>query len=195
MVTAKTQCNPMNAEEYFEDHLCVGDYYQEGQRVSGEWFGLAAERLGLAGKVRVDEFLRLCENKHPSTGQTLTARLNTTRTEDGKRVANRRSFYDFTFSPPKSVSIAAFLGKDERIFEVHDRAVRAALREFEAFAAARIRAGGAEKDRMTGNFASALFTHDTSRALDPHLHTHCIVFNATFDPPPLMEICRNRSTS
>ncbi len=35
---------------------------------------------------------------------------------------------------------------------------------------------------MTGNFAAALFTHDTSRALDPHLHTHCIVFNATFDP-------------
>ena len=34
----------------------------------------------------------------------------------------------------------------------------------------------------TGNFAAALFTHDTSRALDPHLHTHCIVFNATFDP-------------
>jgi hypothetical protein len=27
-----------------------------------------------------------------------------------------------------------------------------------------------------------LFTHDTSRALDPHLHTHCVVFNATFDP-------------
>ncbi len=26
-----------------------------------------------------------------------------------------------------------------------------------------------------------MFTHDTSRALDPHLHTHCIVFNATFD--------------
>ena len=34
---------------------------------------------------------------------------------------------------------------------------------------------------MTGNFAAALFTHDTSRTLDPHLHTHCIVFNATFD--------------
>jgi conjugative relaxase-like TrwC/TraI family protein len=27
-----------------------------------------------------------------------------------------------------------------------------------------------------------LHAHDTSRALDPHLHTHCIVFNATFDP-------------
>src|SRR5439155_364174 len=41
--------------------------------------------------------------------------------------------------------------------------------------------GWAQNDRLTGNFVSALFTHDTSRALDPHLHTHCIVFNATFD--------------
>jgi conjugative relaxase-like TrwC/TraI family protein len=35
---------------------------------------------------------------------------------------------------------------------------------------------------LTGNVAAALFTHDTSRSLDPHLHTHCVVFNATFDP-------------
>jgi conjugative relaxase-like TrwC/TraI family protein len=182
MVTAKTQCNPMNAEEYFEEHLSVGDYYKEGQRVSGEWVGLGAERLGLSGKVRADDFLRLCENQNPSTGETLTPRLNSTRIEDGRNAANRRIFYDFTFSPPKSVSIAGFLGKDERIPEAHRRAVRSALREFEAFAATRVRIGGAEKDRLTGNFVSALFTHDTSRALDPHVHTHCIIFNATFDP-------------
>ena len=60
--------------------------------------------------------------------------------------------------------------------------MRSALHEFEAFAATRVRTVSAESDRLTGNFAAALFTHDTSRALDPHLHTHCIVFNATFDP-------------
>jgi conjugative relaxase-like TrwC/TraI family protein len=181
VVTAKTQYNLKNAREYFEEHLCVGDYYDEGQRVSGEWFGSGAERLGLAGKVRADDFLRLCENQNPSTGETLTQRLNTTRTEDGRSAANRRIFFDFTFSPPKSVSIAGFLGKDERVLEAHARAVRSALREFESFAATRIRTGGVQSDRLTGNFAAALFTHDTSRALDPHLHTHCIVFNATFD--------------
>ena len=181
MVTAKTQYNLKNAEEYFEEHLAVGDYYDEGHRVAGEWFGLGAQRLGLVGKVHAEDFLRLCENQHPSSGETLTQRLNTTRTVGGENAPNRRIFFDFTFSPPKSVSIAGFLGKDERILEAHNRAVRLALREFEAFTAARVRVGGAQSDRLTGNFAAALFTHDTSRTLDPHLHTHCIVFNATFD--------------
>ena len=181
MVTAKTQYNLANAREYFEEHLCVGDYYDEGQRVSGEWQGIGAARLGLAGKVRADDFLRLCENQHPVTGETLTQRLNGTRSEDGGTAANRRIFYDFTFSPPKSVSLAGFLGGEARILEAHARAVKSALREFEAFASTRIRTGGSQNDRRTGNFAAALFTHDTSRALDPHLHTHCIVINATFD--------------
>jgi len=46
-------------------------------------------------------FLRMCENQNPATGETLTQRLNTTRTEGGENTANRRIFYDFTFSPPK----------------------------------------------------------------------------------------------
>jgi conjugative relaxase-like TrwC/TraI family protein len=181
MVTAKTQYSLKNAKGYFEEHLCVGDYYDEGHRVSGEWHGAGAELLGLSGKVRADEFLRLCDNQDPSTGGKLTQRIKTTRQDGDHTVAHRRIFYDFTFSPPKSVSLAAFVGNDERIVEAHGRAVRLAIHEFESFAATRVRRKGAEIDRITGNFAAALFTHDTSRALDPHLHTHCIVFNATFD--------------
>ncbi len=141
MVTAKTQYNLKIAEEYFEEHLAVGDYYGEGQRIAGEWIRLGAERLGLARKVRTEDFLRLRENQHPSSGETLTQRLNTTRAESGDNTANRRIFFDFTFSPPKSVSIAGFLGKDERILEAHNRAVRLALREFEAFTATPVRVG------------------------------------------------------
>ncbi len=143
--------------------------------------GLGAARLGLSGKVRAEDFLRLCENQHPDTGETLTQRLNTTRTEGEQNAANRRIFYDFIFSPPKSVSVATFLGEDQRILQSHARAVRSALKEFERFAATRVRVGGARNERLTGNFVGAQFTHDTSRALDPHLHTHCIVFNATLD--------------
>jgi len=150
--------------------------------VAGQWFGAGADQLGLSGKIRADDFLRLCENQHPVTGQTLTQRLNTVRMEKGESAVNRRVFYDFTFSPPKSVSIAALAMADERIVEAHERAVRSALREFETFTTTRVRVGGAHGDRSTGNFVAALFTHDTSRALDPHLHTHCVVFNATFDP-------------
>ena len=182
MVTAKTQYSLRNAQEYFEEHLAVGDYYDEGQRVSGEWWGTGAERLGLSGKVRANDFLGLCENQHPATGETLTQRVNDRRVEGEGTVANRRVFYDFTISPPKSVSLAASLGSDERIFAAHECAVRSALAEFEAFAATRVRVRGEQSDRLTGNFVAALFTHETSRALDPHLHTHCIVFNATYDP-------------
>ena len=42
------------------------------------------------------------------------------------------------------------------------------MREIEAFATTRIRIGGENGDRFTGNVAAALLTHDTSRALDPH---------------------------
>ncbi|HEX5398701.1 MAG TPA: MobF family relaxase [Verrucomicrobiae bacterium] len=182
VVTAKTQYNLTNAKEYFEEHLCVGDYYDEGQRVAGEWVGLGAERLGLSGKVRADDFLNLVGNQNPASGETLTQRLKTTRAEAGASAVNRRIFYDFTFSPPKSVSIAALVSADERILDAHSRAVKSALKEFEAFAATRVRIDGAQSDRLTKNVVTALFTHDTSRALDPHLHTHSIVFNATFDP-------------
>jgi len=160
----------------------VGEYYNEGQRVTGQWFGLGAERLGLTSQVGAEAFLRLCENRHPASGETLTQRLNTTRKDEASdKSANRRIFYDFTVSPPKSVSVAALVGADNRILEAHAQAVRLAMKEFEAFATTRVRIGKADYDRATGNFVAATFTHDTSRALDPHLHTHCVIFNATFD--------------
>ncbi len=90
-------------------------------------------------------------------------------------------FYDFTISPPKDVSILALVGADERIAGAHDRAIRAAVVELEHFAATRVRSAGSFKDRRTGNFIGAVFRHETSRALDPHLHSHCILFNATHD--------------
>src|SRR5947209_1197247 len=74
MVTAKTQYSLANAQTYFEEHLAVGDYYEQGQTVAGEWFGEGAVKLALTGKVRSEEFLALCENRHPTDGTTLTQR-------------------------------------------------------------------------------------------------------------------------
>jgi len=181
VVTAKTQYSLNNAKSYFTEHLAVGDYYQEGQKVTGEWFGLGAQSLGLNGKIREADFLALCENQNPQSGDCLTQRTNSVREQDGGTTANRRIFYDFTFSPPKSVSLLALVADDKRIIEAHNRAIQTALAEFESFAATRVRKSKADNSRFTRNVISGLFTHDTSRALDPHLHTHCIVFNATFD--------------
>lgn len=171
VLTAKAQYSLNNAEKYFKEHLSAGDYYAPGKHVLGEWFGAGAGQLGLRGKVEMDDFVRLCRNKVPGTDERLTQRFN----------KNRRVFYDFTLSPPKSVSIIALVTGNRRIEEAHERASFSALRELERFAAARVRQNGASTHRNTGNIVSAVFRHDTSRALDPHLHCHCIVFNATYD--------------
>ncbi|MBU6401195.1 MAG: relaxase domain-containing protein [Verrucomicrobia bacterium] len=187
MLTAKAQYSLANAKQYFDEHLRVGDYYAQGQQVLGQWHGQGGEMLELTGITQAEQFLRLCENLHPQTGERLTLRQKTTRTDTGPdgqehERANRRLFYDFRFSPPKSVSIAALVADDRRIVEAHERAVAAALDQLQAFAATRVRKSGQCADRLTGNLVTAVFRHETSRALDPHLHSHCIVFNATFDP-------------
>lgn len=177
----KTQTNLVNAETYFDEHLRVGDYYSQNDQTLGQWRGLGAQKLGLRDTIQRDDFLQLCQNLNPATGERLTQRHKTTRNDSGHEVANRRIFYDFTFSPPKSVSLLALVANDQRLIEAHDRAIISALTELEQFAATRVHEAGQISDRLTGNIVAATFRHDTSRALDPHLHTHCILFNATFD--------------
>lgn len=181
MIQTKIQFNLANAKRYFREHLGAGDYYSQGRQVAGEWLGLGAEKLSLHGKVGESAFLALCEGKHPESGQRLGQRLNDVRREAGKLAPNRRVFFDFTIAPPKSVSVVA-LFQDERIVELHNRAVRAAMVELEKGAETRVRKGGKNGERVTGNLVAACFRHDTSRELDPHLHTHCVVLNATHDP-------------
>ena len=186
MLTMKAQTSLRNAESYFREHLGVGDYYMEGRSVSGQWFGEGAKELKLSGVTTEKDFLNLCHNIHPQTEEQLTPRTNTKRNTVDKNgnvreSANRRVFYDFTLSPPKSVSIAALVGNDKRIIEAHDEAVTVAMRHLQTYAATRVRKQNQYSQRATGNVVGAVFRHDTSRALDPHLHSHCILFNATWD--------------
>ena len=180
MLTLKPQLNLKNARGYFREHLAVGDYYTAEHVVAGEWRGAAATMLGLKGVVTEDAFLKLCDGLNPNTDKWLTARRKTHRRDGDSTVSNRRVFYDFTISPPKSVSVVA-LYQDARIVAVHDAAARVMLDAMEKFAETRVRRGGANTERVTGGVVGALFRHDTSRELDPHLHTHCILFNATYD--------------
>jgi conjugative relaxase-like TrwC/TraI family protein len=174
MFTGVPQKHRQTAETYFDEHLSHNDYYTQGQTQHGQWIGLGAERLGLkpGDVVTRDEFLRLCDNQHPLTGERLTP----------QHFRDRRIYFDFVCSPPKSVSILAVTMNDPLIIEAHQEASLVALRELESFAATRIRKGGIENsDRVTGNLVGAAFLHTTSRALDPQLHTHFVLFNCTWD--------------
>ncbi len=75
----------------------------------------------------------------------------------------------------------ATLGGDKRLLQAHEEAVNEALQELEANAATRVRRGGVQDDRVTGNLVIAVYPHDTSRELDPQLHTHAVAANLTYD--------------
>ncbi len=91
---------------------------------------------------------------------------------------DRRAGLDATFSAPKSVSIAALVGGDKSLIESHNNAVDYALSYLEKNCAAYLK-GERRVRELSGNILSAKFRHGTSRAGDPQLHTHCVIFNMT----------------
>lgn len=167
---------------YASNHLEHRDYYAEGERVVGQWQGRGAELLGLAGNVKSEDFEALREGRDPKTGEFLRQRKSADRiASDGTTQSRARNLYDFTISAPKSVSIMAILGDDNRLLEAHEKAVCEALGELEVYAATRVRREGANEDRTTGNLVLAVYHHDASRELDPQLHTHAVASNLSFD--------------
>ena len=167
---------------YSSRHLEHSDYYAEGERVTGVWQGRGAALLGLSGAVKTEDFEALRQGLDPRTKVFFRVRHSADRTAvDGTKLAQGRSLYDFTISAPKSVSVLAILGGDARLIEAHRTAVAEALEEAETLAASRVRQAGANEDRPTANLALAVYHHDTSRELDPQLHTHAVAANLTFD--------------
>jgi conjugative relaxase-like TrwC/TraI family protein len=167
---------------YSSRHLENNDYYAEGERVVGQWRGRGAELLGLSGGVKTEEFEAVRQGLDPKTNEFLRLRLSADRlAADGTKLAQGRSLYDFTFSAPKSVSVMASVGSDDRLSAAHETAAAEALREMERHAAGRVRQNGADDDRTTGNLVLAVYHHDTSRELDPQLHTHAVGANLTYD--------------
>ena len=167
---------------YAQRHLEHSDYYDEHRRVQGEWNGRGAELLGLGGNVTPEQFEAIREGLNPETGEFLRPRHSADRAkENGSEQSKGRSLYDLTFSPPKSISIQALVGGDDRLVAAHDKAVREALAEAESHSATRVRLNGANENRATGNWIVAAYRHDTSRELDPQLHTHAVAANLTYD--------------
>jgi len=164
-----------NAKEYFAQSLKREDYYSEGREVSGDWNGMAAEKVGLSGAVTQADFDSLCDNKIPGTDERLTQRNK----------SNRTVGYDFNFHCPKSVSVAYEFTQDERILAAFKSSVNQTMREIESEIKTRVRKNGANENRQTGNMVWAEFVHFTARPVngipDPHLHAHCYTFNTTWD--------------
>ena len=143
-------------------------------REASAWAGKGAEELGLKGPVDPDAFKAVLEGKVPDgSGAELGKRG-----KDGEIL--HRPGRDLTFSAPKSVSLAALVGGDRRIVEAHDRAVKATLAWVEKNAAeTRMKDPATGRMGRVGNqkMVAATFRHDTSRNLDPQLHTHAVLAN------------------
>ncbi len=182
-------------EAYYEQQVASGlDDYLAGRGESpGLWVGSGAEALGLDGVVGDGELGVLLGGLSPADGarlrapapaRTITVRELDVATgvwrDEPKTLAPVAGF-DLVFSCPKSVSLLHALTDDEgvrrTISEAHEAAWRAAIGYLEREACVVRRGRGGAIREHGGGFVAAAFRHRTSRAQDPHLHTHVIVAN------------------
>jgi len=187
MLTISKPLSASQARIYHEREFASEkqNYWSRDQQGHSEWQGTLAEQWKLAGSVEAEHFARLSEGQHPHTAEQLV-RHQVSRTYEGKfgkevTSAEHRAGWDATFSAPKSVSLTALVGGDERVREAHRESVRTALRELERYTQARI--GNVHAPETTGKFVAATFEHDTARPVNgyaaPQLHTHAVIFNVT----------------
>jgi conjugative relaxase-like TrwC/TraI family protein len=187
MLTISKPLSATQAQTYHRKEFTAKEqnYWSQRGEIAGEWQGRLAENFGLAGKVSADEFARLSQGQHPQTGEQLVRQRASYEYTDagGKAVKTmeHRAGWDATFSAPKSVSLTALVGGDDRVREAHRESVRIALEHLEHYTMARI--GGNHPAEDTAKFIAAKFEHDTARPVDgyaaPQLHTHAVIFNIT----------------
>lgn len=155
------------AEHYYQKD----NYYTKQE---GQWQGKGAEELGLQGEVKKEDFQNVINGKAPDGSFEI---------QNGGEGHEHRAGVDLTFSASKSVSIASEILGDARVREAHDKAVTEALKYVEQnYSQARQTQNGITEKIDTGNLVIAKFQHDTSRELDPQLHTHAVVMNMTQRP-------------
>lgn len=188
-------------ERYYERSVAAGfdDYYAGRGESPGIWIGRGARALELEGIVQEGELGRLIRGLHPHTEKQLRARrqakarvitieridpLTDERSLETKKLAPVAGF-DLVFSPPKSVSLLHALGDEDTrraVNEAHLTAWQAALGYLENEACVTRRGAQGVHREHAGGFVAAAYQHRTSRAQDPHLHTHVIVANMAQSP-------------
>lgn len=136
---------------------------------TSQWEGQGAAEAGLSGNVGIDDFKSILEGRLPDGSAIPTGR-------NGVHTAGM----DMTFSAPKSVSLLAYIGGDQRLLAANLSAVKSTLAYAEKnFAETRETKKGKVDVVKTGNLVVGLFQHDTSRNLDPQAHVHAVIANAT----------------
>src|SRR6266700_96916 len=187
MLTISKPLSAGQAQSYHTEEFgnARENYYTEAEQIRGEWHGRLAEQWGLRGEVREEHFQRLSEGQHPTTGKRLirhqAAREYMNRHGEKVSAMEHRAGWDATFSAPKSVSLTALVGRDDRVREAHRESVGVALDELERYVQSRI--GGNLPAETTGKWVAAKFEHDSARPVNgyaaPQLHTHVVFFNVT----------------
>src|ERR1700741_711627 len=172
LLTVWTMAKMRDGAQWLSNHYAANDYYCEGEKVIGTWVGKGSEIFGIAAaeiEPQDAAFLQIFSGKTP----------------DGEKLKQRQSEvigYDFQCSAQKSVSIMAFLGGDERLVEAHRNASGQAYAALESLACIKITEEVGQRRVTSGILCSARFDHDSSRALDPHLHTHFATANFSIAP-------------
>jgi conjugative relaxase-like TrwC/TraI family protein len=164
-------------------------YYLDDAEPSGRWCGHGASALGLRGAVTGEQgaiFTGLLEGRSPDGTQVAgpVLRRDPKGPEDA-RIDIRRCGIDLVVSAPKSVSVLYALADPSAaaaaVVAAHEAAVEEALGYLERHAGHGVRGhqgGGQRAARIeTDGLVAAAFTHRTSRAEDPQLHTHLVVAN------------------
>jgi len=161
--------------DYYENLTALDDYYGAAVEPPGRWLGSAAETFGLSGQVASDDLAKIFSGFSPS-GDALVQNAGKSLSDDKK---GHRPGWDLTYSASKSVSVLwALVDEATRqvIEECHDAAVTLTMGIAEAECGwSRQGKGGSVIDKAT--LLIAAYQHGTSRALDPNLHTHCLVAN------------------
>lgn len=148
------------------------NYYTADQHEGASaWAGEGAVELGLSGAVEAEQFEKVLAGELPN-GAVL----------DAKR-GEHRPGWDLTLSAPKSVSLLALIGGDQRLVGAVRQASAATLGWVERnLAEARTWNGRTQETVRTGNLVAATFLHDVNRNGEPQLHVHAVVANATRTP-------------
>ena len=187
MLTISNPLSASQAQAYHAEEFSNAreNYYTQGDQIRGEWHGRLAEQWGLKGEVISEHFGRLSEGQHPITGEQLVqhraAREYVSERGEKVKAMEHRAGWDATFSAPKSVSLTALVGGDDRVRQAHQESVAVALDELEHYVQARI--SGTLPAETTGKWVAAKFEHDSARPVEgyaaPQLHTHVVFFNLT----------------